>query len=83
MKLIGEKFSLDVAILPIGDRYTMGMDDAIRAEKYLRAKTILPVHYDTFPAIRIDLSVWKEKVAAAGVKSEVLAYNEAIKVNLI
>ncbi|HCJ4447833.1 TPA: metal-dependent hydrolase [Listeria innocua] len=81
MQLIGEEFPLDIAMLPIGDHYTMGMDDAIRAEKYLKAKTILPVHYNTFPAIQIDLDVWKEKVTKAGFKTDVLAYNESIKLN--
>ena len=78
MRLIGEEFPLDVAILPIGDHYTMGMDDAIRAEKYLKAKTILPVHYNTFPAIQIDLNRWEEKVKEAGFKTDILAYNDSI-----
>ncbi|EAC3312899.1 metal-dependent hydrolase [Listeria monocytogenes] len=78
MQLIGEEFPLDVAILPIGDHYTMGMADAIQAEKYLKAKTILPVHYNTFAAIQIDLNIWKAKVEEADFKTDILAYNELI-----
>jgi L-ascorbate metabolism protein UlaG (beta-lactamase superfamily) len=53
MKLIGEE-GLDVALLPIGDNYTMGPDDALRAVKLLEPKVVIPVHYDTFDLIRQD-----------------------------
>src|SRR5262245_57766328 len=50
MKLIGEE-GLDLAILPIGDNYTMGPDDALRAVKLLTPKKVVPIHYDTWPPI--------------------------------
>ncbi|WP_394233210.1 metal-dependent hydrolase [Niallia oryzisoli] len=54
MKLIGERHPIDVAFLPIGDNYTMGPEDAAYAAKLLGAKTIVPMHYNTFPVIRQD-----------------------------
>lgn len=53
MKLYGEG-GLDVAILPIGDNYTMGVDDALRAVDWLRPKRVLPTHYGTWPVIAAD-----------------------------
>ena len=53
MALIGEE-GLDLAILPIGDYYTMGPDDALRAVKLLKPRHVLPIHYNTFPPIAQD-----------------------------
>ena len=61
MKLIGED-GLDLAILPIGDYYTMGPDDVLRAVKLLEPKAVLPIHYDTFPPIRQDVQAWAKRV---------------------
>jgi L-ascorbate metabolism protein UlaG (beta-lactamase superfamily) len=61
MKLIGEG-GLDLAILPIGDYFTMGPDDAIRAIKLLQPKAVLPIHYNTFPPIQQDVQAWAERV---------------------
>jgi len=61
MKLIGEE-GIDLALLPIGDNYTMGPDDAIRAVKMLTPKRVVPIHYDTFPLIIQDAKAWAERV---------------------
>lgn len=70
MKLIGEE-GIDVAILPIGDNYTMGPDDAIRATKLLSPKVVIPGHYNTFPVIEQDVQEWagrtKEQTSAVPV----------------
>jgi L-ascorbate metabolism protein UlaG (beta-lactamase superfamily) len=66
MKLIGETTSLDFAVLPIGDFFTMGIDDAIRAANFLNVSKILGVHYDTFPPIKIDRPSAQNAAAAAG-----------------
>ncbi len=63
MQLIGDE-ELDVAVLPIGDHFTMGPDDAIKAVKYLRPKTIVPCHYNTFPPIEQDAEKFKSAVEA-------------------
>ena len=54
MKLIPMQTKLDLAILPIGDNFTMGVDDAIIASDFVECNKILGCHYDTFPPIEID-----------------------------
>ncbi len=54
MKLIPEEFPLKFAILPIGDNFTMGASDGARAAAFLQCQTVIGVHYDTFPWIKID-----------------------------
>ncbi len=54
MKLIGERHPIDLAFLPIGDNFTMGPEDAAYAAKLLNAKTVVPIHYNTFPVIKQD-----------------------------
>ena len=64
MALIGEG-ELDLAILPIGDFYTMGPDDALRAVALLGPKRVLPIHYGTFPPIVQDPHAWADRVRAS------------------
>ncbi|WP_246941189.1 metal-dependent hydrolase [Bacillus pinisoli] len=54
MKLIGERNQIDVAFLPIGDNFTMGPEDAVLAAKWIQARKIVPMHYNTFPVIKQD-----------------------------
>ena len=54
MKLIAEQYKLDFAVLPIGDGLTMGIEDAIKAAKFVKVNKVLGVHYDTFGFIVID-----------------------------
>jgi len=61
MRLIGEE-GVDLALLPIGDNYTMGPDDAVRAVKLLAPKRVVPIHYNTFDLIRQDPRAWAEQV---------------------
>ena len=51
MKLIGDLLDIDLAFIPIGDNFTMGPEDASLAAKWLQAKKIVPIHYNTFPLI--------------------------------
>jgi len=62
MRLIGEE-RLDFAALPIGDNYTMGPDDALRAVKLLDPCVVMPMHYDTFDVIKQDAAAWAKRVA--------------------
>ena len=63
MRLIGEE-GLDVAVIPIGDNYTMGPKDALKAVQFLHPKIVIPIHYDTFDVIQQDVNAWKESVEA-------------------
>ncbi len=62
------KGKVDVAILPIGDRYTMGPDDAVTAVEFIEPKVVIPCHYDTWPPIEQDAEAFK---AAVGARAEV------------
>jgi L-ascorbate metabolism protein UlaG (beta-lactamase superfamily) len=61
MKLIGEE-GLDLAVIPIGDNYTMGPEDALRAVKMLEPKVVIPIHFNTFPLLEQDENAWAERV---------------------
>jgi L-ascorbate metabolism protein UlaG (beta-lactamase superfamily) len=65
MRLIGDA-KLDVALLPIGDNYTMGPDDALRALRYLRPKLAVPMHYDTWPVIAQDAEAFARRAKRQG-----------------
>lgn len=61
MKLIGEE-GIDLAILPIGDNFTMGPEDALKAVKLIEPKRVIPIHFDTFDLIRQDPNAFAERV---------------------
>ncbi len=67
MKLIGEMNSIDLAFLPIGDNFTMGVEDAVKAVEFLRPKKVVPFHYGTFPVIEEDPNNFASKVSGAEV----------------
>jgi L-ascorbate metabolism protein UlaG (beta-lactamase superfamily) len=61
MQLIGEE-GLDLAVIPIGDHFTMGPKDAVRAVKFLNPRAVIPCHYNTFPAIQQNGEDFKRMV---------------------
>lgn len=63
MKLIGEE-GVDVAILPIGDKFTMGPSDSVRAVKLIGPKRVIPCHYNTWPPIEQDVQAWASQIEA-------------------
>lgn len=67
MKLLGEMYDVDLAFLPIGDNFTMGIDDAVKAVEFIRPKKVVPMHYDTFPEIETDPKEFAAKVTGAEV----------------
>jgi L-ascorbate metabolism protein UlaG (beta-lactamase superfamily) len=77
MKLLADE-NLDWAILPIGDNYTMGADDAIKACEFINCKNVVGVHYDTFPQIKIDKAEVMEKFVKAGLNLKLPAIGETI-----
>lgn len=80
MALIGEE-GLDLAVLPIGDHFTMGPDDAVRAAKFLKAKAVTPGHYNTFPLIEQDAAKFLANVEAeAGSRGVLLQPGESTEV---
>ena len=63
MRLIGDE-GIDLAVLPIGDNFTMGPDDALRAVQFIRPRHVIPVHYNTWPLIEQDPNAWAKRVEA-------------------
>ena len=64
MQLIGRKDAIDYAVLPIGDNYTMGLEDAAMAAQWLNASHVIPIHYDTWPIIAQEVNHYKEVTEA-------------------
>ena len=77
MKLIPEFFDLDLAVLPIGDNFTMGVDEAVKAAEFVQADRVLGMHYDTFPYIEIDKAVAKQKFTDSGKELILLEIGES------
>lgn len=63
MRLIGEE-GIDLAVLPIGDNFTMGPKDALRAVEFIHPKHVIPVHYNTWDLIAQDPNAWADEVEA-------------------
>lgn len=79
MKLIGEMTSLDYMLLPIGDNFTMGITDALKAAELANPEVAIPMHYNTFPVIEADPYEFKTRLEATGKKAMVMAYGEEIE----
>lgn len=78
MKLIGEMNDIDYMILPIGDNFTMGIDDATKAVEFVNPKNVIPIHYNTWPPIAADPQVFKSKVEALDKGCIVIEYGNEI-----
>lgn len=78
MQMVISRYNLDCALLPIGGFYTMGPDDAAQAASWLKAKTIVPMHYNTFPLIKQDVAAFGAKIAANGQCCAVLSPGETL-----
>lgn len=78
MKTIGEFYTPDIALLPIGDFYTMGVEEAVIAAKWLGAKQLIPMHYNTFDAIKADVEKLKNLLPAE-IELIVLEHGEKLK----
>ena len=77
MKLLEDE-NLDWAFLPIGDNYTMGVDDAIKATRFINCTNVIGIHYDTFPVISIDKAEVVEKFIKAGINIKLPAIGEEL-----
>ncbi len=80
MRLIGELHDIDVALLPIGDNYTMGIKDALMAAEFLKPKIAIPMHYDTFDIIRQDPKQFIEGLSGSSTKGALLLIGESITI---
>jgi len=72
MRLIGDLNNLELAMLPIGGQYTMGVDDAVLAAVWTHSPNVIPMHYNTFDTIRADASDFARKLDAAKINCHIL-----------
>lgn len=80
MKLIGEMNKINYAFLPIGDNYTMGVDDAVKAAEFLQAQTVIPIHYNTWDIIKADPNEFKRKMESTGKECIVMKAGDEISI---
>lgn len=79
MRLIGEIDKIDVMLVPIGDNFTMGIDDAVKAVEFVNPNLAIPMHYNTFSVIPADPLEFKRKVEAAGKKCKIMEFGETFE----
>lgn len=79
MARIGDKFDIDLALLPVGDNFTMGIDDAVDAVPLLKPKLVVPIHYNTFPPIQVDIEIFTKKMESSEYAAKVLQAGEAVE----
>jgi len=78
MKMIGEMNKIDVAVLPIGDNFTMGIEDAVKAAELLQPGLVIPMHYKTFDIIDVEPEQFINAVNAKGLKAQLLPIGESL-----
>lgn len=79
MHLIAKQHDVHHAFLPIGDNFTMGVDDAIQAAQFVKCKSVIGMHYDTFPYIEIDKEEAKSKFEDAGYSLTLIEIGKTIE----
>ncbi|HUX20130.1 MAG TPA: metal-dependent hydrolase [Spirochaetia bacterium] len=79
MKLIGEMNHIDLALLPIGDNFTMGITDAVKAVEFLKAGLTVPMHYNTFDVIKAEPNDFVNAVKKQGQRAQVLPVGESLE----
>lgn len=80
MEWIGDLYAVDVMLAPVGGVVTMGLDGALFAADMVAPDTIIPIHYDTFPFIEVDLDLVRSAIEEAGFQAEVLAFDSSLEV---
>jgi len=78
MAWIGEDHAVDVMLMPVGDCFTMGIQGSVRAAKMVQAKNNIPLHYNTFPPIEMDIDTWVAAMDRAELPAQVLAPGESL-----
>jgi L-ascorbate metabolism protein UlaG (beta-lactamase superfamily) len=81
MKLIGEMNEIDLAMLPIGDNYTMGEEDALYAARFLKASMVIPMHFGTFPVLTPDPISFQRKAESAGITVRALGFGDSLELH--
>jgi L-ascorbate metabolism protein UlaG (beta-lactamase superfamily) len=80
MKLIGELTPIDLMLVPIGDNYTMGVPDAVKAVEFCNPKAVVPMHYNTFDLVKADATLFADKASKLGKKALVMKPGETTEI---
>lgn len=78
MKIIGEIYNPEIALLPVGGYFTMDIEQATIASKWLNAEFIIPMHYNTFDAIKVDISDFEKQITNIDKKPCILKIGEVL-----
>ncbi|MCP4672884.1 MAG: metal-dependent hydrolase [Desulfobacula sp.] len=78
LKLIGQLNSIDYLLVPIGDNFTMGIDDAVMACSFVNPKCAIPMHYNTFDVVNADPEVFRQKLENQKSKCQILEFGQEI-----
>lgn len=76
MKMIGEVYQPDIVMLPIGGKYTMDIEHAVKAAEWLGASEVIPMHYNTFDAISVDIADFERQIREIGKMPRVMKIGE-------
>lgn len=79
MKLLGDGYDIDLAFLPIGDVFTMGPTDAVKAAEWVEADFVVPIHYDTFPPIKQDGKAFVEALAEKDIRGKAMKPGDVLR----
>jgi len=79
MKLIGEMNDIELAMLPIGDRFTMGPEDAAKAAEFLKPRFVVPIHYNTFPPIEQDPARFAELLGQLHIETYIMDCGDVVE----
>jgi len=79
MQLLGQRNKIDLAMLPIGDNFTMGPEDAVAAAEFLKPGLTVPMHYNTFPPIKQDPAAFVAMLEVAGLKGKAPGVGEVME----
>lgn len=80
MEWIGEDFDVDLALMPVGDCFTMGPRGSVRAARMIGPALTIPIHYNTFPAIEIDVDAWQRLFSRENFEARVVKPGETLEI---
>ena len=78
MAWIGQDHQVDAMLMPVGDAFTMGIAGSVRAAKMVQAGSNIPMHYNTFPPIAMDIGDWTAAMDRAGLPTRVMIPGESL-----
>ncbi len=78
LKLIGDSSAIDYLLIPIGDNFTMGIDDAVKACSFVKPECAIPMHYNTFDVIQAEPEEFKKKLEKIHINCQVLEFGQEI-----